>query len=62
MSHTHTYAILKVSPESYAEIRRLLEAAGYSDQFMQEGANYEAIDMHGIAIVADKERKQDGTV
>ena len=30
---THTYAILKVSYQTYAEIRRKLTGAGYTDQF-----------------------------
>jgi hypothetical protein len=49
---THTYAILKVSPAAYAEIREKLEAAGYQDQFHGEGDG-ERIDMHGIAIQAE---------
>ena len=49
---THTYAILKISPAAYQEIRSKLEAAGYSDQFHGED-NGERIDMHGIAIQAE---------
>lgn len=46
---THTYAILKVSPETYNEIRGKLAAAGYGDQF-HDKATGEVIDMHGIAL------------
>lgn len=48
---THTYAILDVSKECYAEVRRLLEAAGYEHAF-QERPDGEVIDMHGIALRA----------
>lgn len=46
MKATHTYALLEVTPEVYAEIRAKLEAAGYQHAFLEDGA----IDMHGIAI------------
>ena len=45
MKVTHTYAILELSSESYAEIREKLQAAGYSDQF-----HGSVIDMHGIGV------------
>lgn len=51
---THTYAILDVSPEAYAEIRAKLEEAGYQHAFhtrVRDGE--EVIDMHGIALRAD---------
>lgn len=50
-SVTHTYAVLKVSPAAYAEIREKLEAAGYADQFHEDPFG-PLIDMHGIAIQA----------
>ncbi len=46
---THTYAILRVSAETYNEIRGLLVAAGYDDQLHDKPAG-EVIDMHGIAL------------
>lgn len=46
---THTYAILKVSPAVYAEIKEKLEAADYVEAF--HGDNI--IDMHGIALQAE---------
>lgn len=46
---THTYAVLKVSPETYNEIRGRLAAAGYAGQF-HDKADGEVIDMHGIAL------------
>lgn len=49
MSATHTYAILHVSPATYKEIRTLLAAAQYQDQFHQDDRG-ELIDLHGLAI------------
>ena len=49
---THTYAILKISPEAYREIRILLDEAGYSDQFLEGSRGDELIDMHGLALQA----------
>ena len=46
---THTYAVLEVSSAAYAEIKALLEAAGYEDQFHEDDGAI-VIDMHGIAI------------
>lgn len=46
---THTYAVLGVSKETYQEIRRSLDEAGYSGQF-HDNQDGEVIDMHGIAI------------
>jgi len=48
---SYTYAILEVSPATYAEVRRLLEAAGYQHAFHRDG-RAEVIDMHGIALRA----------
>lgn len=50
---TYTYAILEVSKETYREIKKLLEDAGYQDQFHEDDGEV-VIDMHGIAL---KERK-----
>jgi hypothetical protein len=47
---THTYAVLEVSPEAYAEIKRGLLAAGYDHAITKDGREAETIDMHGIAL------------
>ncbi len=54
MKSTRTYALLEVSPAAYAEIRAKLMAAGYEHAFHVDERG-EAIDMHGIALSADKE-------
>ncbi len=41
-----TYAILEISDEAFVEIRDKLDAAGYQDQFLENGL----IDLNGIAI------------
>jgi hypothetical protein len=46
---THTYAVLEVSQAAYAEIRALLDAAGYRHAFHADDLR-EVIDMHGIAL------------
>ena len=46
---THTFAVLQLSPEAFAEIKDKLEKAGYQDQFLNEGKGL-MIDMHGIAM------------
>ena len=43
---THTYAILGLSKEAFAEIKKKLEDAGYQHAFHEDGV----IDMHGIAV------------
>ena len=49
---TYTYAVLCVSPATYAEIRAKLDAAGYAHTFhTNEGT--EILDMHGIALQAE---------
>lgn len=48
LSTTHTYVILEVSQQTYDEIKRKLEKAGYHHTFMPDGE----IDMHGIAVKA----------
>lgn len=55
MTYTHTYAILEVSPKAYEEVRKKLAAAGYADQFLDDAEHAEVIDMHGIALAAEKE-------
>lgn len=51
---TYTYAILEVSRAAYQEIKQKLEAAGYSDQFHDNGGKL-VIDMHGIAVAEEPE-------
>lgn len=51
---THTYAVLEISKAAYEEIREKLEAAGYGNQFHNEGRE-ELIDMHGIAVQSEEE-------
>jgi hypothetical protein len=46
---THTFAILELSPQAYAEIRMKLLAADYRHCF-NESSGQEVIDMNGIAI------------
>jgi hypothetical protein len=59
MTSTHTYAILEVSAAAYNEIRSLLAAGGYSDQFHKDKTHDEVIDMHGIALaIKPDEAKQ----
>ena len=43
---THTYVELEVSAESYAEVKHLLEQAGWDHAIMDDGA----IDLSGIAL------------
>lgn len=52
MRQTHTYAILRVSPETYREIREKLARAGYEHTFQQEDDG-EVIDLHGVALQAE---------
>jgi hypothetical protein len=48
---TYTYVILPVSSAAYAEIRRKLTDAGYTDQFHDDrDGDGVVIDMHGIAL------------
>lgn len=55
---THTYVILPISYAAYAEIRRKLTDAGYTDQFHdnRDGDGI-VIDMHGIALSEEKGEK-----
>jgi hypothetical protein len=52
MRHTHTYAVLEISPEAFAEIHAKLEAAGYQHAFGTDDGQ-PCIDMHGIAVKAE---------
>lgn len=46
---THTYVVLDIDPEAFADISKKLRDAGYDHCFMPDGE----IDMHGIAIAPD---------
>lgn len=55
---TYTYVILEVSRPAYDEIKQKLAAAGYSDQFHDEGSDFGVvIDMHGLALAVEEEKK-----
>jgi hypothetical protein len=54
MRTTHTYAILEVSPETYAEVRAKLVAGGYDHALHTDPDDGEKIDMSGIALAAGK--------
>jgi hypothetical protein len=50
---SYTYAVLEVSPETYREIRKKLDDAGYAHAFHHDRTSkdgQELIDMHGIAL------------
>jgi hypothetical protein len=51
---THTYAILELSGQAFAEIKEKLEAAGYQHAFNEDDGRA-VIDMHGIAVAAETE-------
>ena len=51
LTHTHTYAVLEVSPLVYAEIKDKLKAAGYDQALHESGV----IDLNGLAL-----QSQDG--
>jgi hypothetical protein len=54
---TYTYVILPISPAAYAEIRRKLTDAGYTDQFHDDrDGDGVVIDMHGIALSEEREK------
>lgn len=50
---SHTYALARVSRATYDEVRRVLAAAGYADQFVNDPCNPGSprLVMHGIALV-----------
>lgn len=52
ITRTHTVAELPVSRETHAEVKRLLEDAGYDHAISSDGVG-DIIDMHGIAITVD---------
>jgi hypothetical protein len=54
-----SYAKLKVSTSTYNEIRKLLEAAGYADQFKVGRHSRELLDMHGLALERDESHDDD---
>lgn len=54
MRATHTVALLEVSAAAHEEIRSKLEAAGYHHAFLADDDGL-LIDMHGIALCAEKE-------
>lgn len=56
MRSTHTYAILEVSPKTYAEVRKLLEDAGYGHAFHRGNNDDEVIDMNGLALQTKVEK------
>ncbi len=52
---THTVAALEVSPETFAEVTRLLRAAGYDHVFIPVDRGI-LIDMTGLALLEDPSR------
>jgi hypothetical protein len=57
MTHTHSYALLEVSPSTYTEIRTRLLEAGYGQQIISGTSDThgnvwetERIEMHGLAL------------
>ena len=49
LRHTHTYALLDVSPSAFDEIWNKLNDAGYGDQLIIHNGTRE-IDLHGIGL------------
>ncbi len=49
---SHTFAVLDISPQAFAEIKRKLIIAGYDHSIQQLDAS-EVIDMHGIALASE---------
>jgi len=49
ITSTHTYAVLRVSRQTYDEIARRLREAGYGHAFVPVTGET-LIDMHGIAL------------
>lgn len=50
MTYTHTYAVMEVSPHTFAEVKARLLEAGYSQAVIEDGDGGEALDMHGVAL------------
>lgn len=53
---SHTYVILKVSKDFFEDLREKLEAAGYHQAFHETSKGL-VIDMHGIALQAEKDKE-----
>lgn len=53
---TRTYAVLEVSEQTFLEIRKKLEAAGYEHAIQQEGEHDvdAVLDMHGLALMVEE--------
>ena len=49
---THTYAILDIPPQAWADIAAQLADAGYDHVFHDDGESRPVIDMHGLALRA----------
>ena len=54
---THTYAVLEVSHETFEEVYRSLEKAGYQHAFHTDDGRT-VIDMHGIALAKKAESRK----
>jgi hypothetical protein len=55
---TYSYAILTISSSAYHEIRKLLEKAGYDDQFIHKDGRV-LLNMHGLALERDTSHDDD---
>lgn len=51
---TYTYAVLEISKAAFDEIKAKLEAANYQHQFVKADDGTIEIDMHGLAVKAEK--------
>ncbi len=56
---THTLAEMTVSDETFCEIRRLLDDAGYEHAFINEGGRV-TLDLTGIALARKEEEMGPG--
>lgn len=54
LRQTHTFAVLDLSKEAFAEIRHKLKQAGYEHAFIEQDGRL-VIDMHGIAVAQDED-------
>lgn len=59
---THTYAVLEVSLQTYAEINDLLIAANYAQATKHGSDGRVVIDMHGIALAINMKQLDDTMV
>lgn len=57
---TRTFALLKVSKETYEEIYDLLAEAAYGFEAFKVHGEDVIIDMHGIALVIDIDKQRAG--